>query len=341
MRWIVAAPFIKQATDTWLAPFVRDSRHSFDVVPAKYDHDRSRQSTNASQWIEYLAHGRAAWAAAGNAPSDTGVITLFPQLAVTVGLHKSLSRKRLPVLAWTFNLGGIYCGGAKKTLARFALHKVDQFLVHSRREIESYSEWLDLPPEKFRFIPLQRPVMPILHAEDEDQPFVLSMGSAHRDYRLFFEVMADLAYPTIVVAGPSALAGLKIPSNVKILHKLNITQCHELAQKARINVVPIDNSSTASGQVTLLDSMMFARPTVATLSIGTEDYVDDGSTALLVKAGDRTAMKSAIQSLWDDKPQRESLGQAARKYVATSLSDEAAGRALKSVLDEIQRSYKR
>ena len=338
MRWIVAAPFIKQATDTWLAPFVRDSRHSFDVVPAKYDHDRSRQSTNASQWLEYLAHGRATWSTAQNATSDTGVITLFPQLAVTVGLHKSLSQKRLPVLAWTFNLGDIY-GGAKKKLARFALHNVDLFLVHSRREIESYSEWLDLPPEKFRFIPLQRPVMPIIHAEDEDQPFVLSMGSAHRDYRLFFEVMADLAYPTIVVAGPSALEGLSIPSNVKVPHKLNITQCHELAQKARINVVPIDNSTTASGQVPLLDSMMFARPTVATLSIGTEDYVEDGITALLVKAGERNAMKSAIQSLWDDKPRREILGLAARRHVETNLSDEAAGRALKSVLDETEHNY--
>jgi hypothetical protein len=41
-------------------------------------------------------------------------------------------------LAWTFNLGSIY-GGAKKTLARFALHSIDRFIVHSWCEIDTYA----------------------------------------------------------------------------------------------------------------------------------------------------------------------------------------------------------
>lgn len=339
MHWLISTPFIKDpAVNTWLQPFVPGSRHTFQTILATYAHDRSRRETNISQWKDYYSHGAATWSASRQHPNDTGIITVFPQLALTVGLHKRLARRTTPLLAWTFNLGSTY-GGTKMLLARFALKSVDCFIVHSRREITSYSEWLDIPPDRFRFVPLQRPVQPIIFAEDEVNPFVLSMGSARRDYRLFFEVMADLAYPTVVVAGPQAIEGLRIPPNVTVHHNLNIAQCHELAQKARINVVPIDNATTASGQVTLIESMMYARPTIATQSIGTADYVDDGKTALLVPAGDHDSMKLSIQSLWEDKQRRSDIGLAGRKYVEDYLSDAAAGRVLAQVLDELEDRY--
>ena len=339
MHWLLSSPFIERPeADTWLQPFVPGTKHTFQSVPAIYRHDRSRRQTNAAQWLDYFSHGADIWSARKKLPIDTGVITVFPQLALTVGLHKRFTHRKTPLLAWTFNLGSLY-GGAKKTVARFALESVDRFVVHSKREIDSYSEWLDFSPEKFCFVPFQRPVEPVVFTEDESDPFVLSMGSARRDYRLFLEVMGDLTYPTVIVAGAQALEGLRIPGNVTVHHNLNITQCHELAQKARINVVPIDNSATASGQVTLIESMMYARPTVATFSIGTEDYAKNGETALLVTAGDYDAMKFAIQSLWEDKLQRNNIGMAARKYVEENLSDAAAGRKLALILDELEANY--
>ena len=340
MHWILAAPFIKKPADTWLQPFVPGSRHSFEVVSANYDHDRSRTSTSARQWLEYLSHGNATWSAAQRSAEDPGIITLFPQLAVTVGLQKSLSRKRSPLLAWTFNVGTLY-GGRKKQLAKFCLQHVDRFIVHSRREIVSYSEWLGFPPAKFHFVPLQRPVREIQFAERHDEPFVLSMGSAHRDYRLFFEVIRGLGYPTVVVAGRKAVEGMEIPINVTLHHDLSIDECHALVQKARINVVPIDNPHTASGQVTFVDSMMYGRPTVATSCIGTEDYAENGKTALLVKAGDPDALRAAVKALWEDKECRDRLGIAARKHVEQHLSDDAAGQALGNILTELENEYRR
>lgn len=340
MHWILSAPFITTDGGKWLEPFVPGTRHGFCTVPAQYDHDRSRPETNANQWRDYFSHGAAAWSARKKSPINTGVITLFPQLALMVGLHKRFSHRPTPLVAWTFNLGNLY-HGTKGQLARFALREVDRFIVHSTKEISSYSDWLDLSPQKFRFVPLQRPLLPIQFAEDTEQPFVLSMGSAQRDYRLFFEVMEGLGYPTMVVAGAQALAGLKVPANVTVHNNLDINRCHEMVQKARINVVPIDNQNTASGQVTLIDSMMFGRPTVATRSIGTEDYVKDGTTALLVETHDHESLLAAIQSLWDDKSRRISLGDAARQYVEQTLSDEAAGRTLSMVLDEMEDQYAR
>lgn len=337
MHWLLSTPFIKNTnSDKWLQPFVPGTNHTFETIPATYDHDRSRKQTNASQWIDYFKHGSTTWKASKQSTKHTGIITSFPQLAIAVGLHKKLSLRKTPLLAWTFNLGGIY-KGPKKVLSQFALSKVDKFIVHSKHEITSYSEWLDLPPDKFLFVPLQRPVKPIVHREEQIKPFVLSMGTARRDYKLFLEVMSELKYPTIIVASKHSISNLRIPNNVTILSNLSIHQCHELVQKARINVVPIDNSTTASGQVTLIESMMYARPTVATRTIGTVDYAENEKTALLVPENDHNSMKFAIQSLWEDKHKREKIGVAARKYVEEHLSDSAAGETLLQVLNNIEK----
>jgi len=336
MHWLISAPFIKRpGNDTWLQPFVPDMKHTFQTIPAPYTHDRSRQQTNLSQWFDYFKHGQKTWATSNHLQKKTGIITSFPQLAITTGLHKRLSCKNTPLVAWTFNLGKLY-EGPKKKLSQFALSSVDLFIVHSKHEIDSYSQWLHFPPEKFRFVPLQRPVRPIEYNEDQLKPFVLSMGTARRDYKLFFDVMSELGYPTIVVASNHSISDLKKPDNITILNNLTIQQCHELAQKARVNVVPIDNPATASGQVTLIESMMYARPTVVTKTIGTIDYVEDGETALLIDPYEKNQMKQAIQSLWEDPEKRSKLGASARAYVKENLSDSTAGKTLSAILSEIE-----
>jgi glycosyltransferase involved in cell wall biosynthesis len=254
-----------------------------------------------------------------------------------VGLRKAIARRNTPVLAWTFNLG-LLRGGVRRRLARFALRDVDLFVVHTRHEVDTYSAWLDVSRDRFRFVHLQLPMLPVRYQEDEERPFVLSMGSARRDYRLFIEVMAGLGYPTIIVAAPQALAGVKLPANVTVYDQLEISRCHELAQRARVNVVSLDDAGAATGQVTLLTAMMYGRATVATLAAGTEDYVEHGKTALLVKAGSHEEMTAAVQSLWNDRIRRDAIGAAARCYVAEHLSDERAGRALAGLLDELASS---
>lgn len=334
MQWIIAAPFMTRPGDTWLDRFVPGTRHSFTTVYANYSHDRSRRHTGTTEWRDYFGHAGTAWRAQRHAGPRAGIITVFPQLALATGLRQRLSSRRPPVLAWTFNVGRLPTG-ARRQLARLAMAHIDRFVVHSRQEIAAYSAWLELPPERFVYVPLQRPLRPIEFGENQRDPFLLAMGSARRDYRLLFDAVETLGYRTVVVAGPQALAGLLIPSNVEIKNQLTIAECHVLAQQARINVVPIDNPDTASGQVTLIDSMMYARPTIATRSVGTEDYDNDGHTALLVPAGQHEALRDAISALWEDSRRRSDMGAAARRFVAESLSDEAIGIELGSILDNI------
>lgn len=336
MDWFLAAPFIQDSADRWLTAFVpnADAAMRFHSIPASYAHDRSREVTGLGAWADYLRHGNAVWRAARQAQGACGMLTCFPQLPIVAGLRKRLALSDMPLVAWTFNLGKLY-SGARRRLARAALPAVDRFIVHSRSEVAAYSDWLDMPAARFQFVPLQRAIRSIAFQEDRNSPFVLSMGSAQRDYRLLFGVLAELGYPAMVVAGPHAVAGLSIPPNVEVRSGLSVEQCHELVQRARISVVPVSNRETASGQVTLLDAMMFARPVVVTDCPASVDYVTDRHDALLVRHGDHDDMKVAIQLLWEDEALRTSLGTAARRTAVNKFSDEAIGRIMGMILREV------
>lgn len=337
MHWTIAAPFFTPkslVTDPWLDSFVPGNRHSFSKIPrqeslaAQSWHNRSSRTTQANEWFGYWQQSGSAWQS-----TRGGVITVFPQLASMVGIRKRFSRKDVPIIAWCFNLGALY-PGLKQTLSRFALKEVDKFVVHSRRECETLSDWLRMPREKFEFVPLQRGVIPVLETEDIENPFILAMGSANRDYQTFFDAVEPLGIPTVVVAGQHAINHLKIPDNVKILSGLTTEECYRLAQKARLNVIPLKDTATGAGQVTLIENMRMSRPVVATRCVGTEDYVQHGTTGLLVAPYSASSLADSIAQVWADSSFRNRLAKEASTYAAANFSDEIVGSRLGKILDQ-------
>jgi hypothetical protein len=336
MHWTIAAPFTTDPKiQRWLVPYVPGNRHSFSLVPAQGRaswHNRNAYTAGAEEWMSAWKQGTAAWR-----DSQGGIVTVFPHLAAAVGLRSYLSFQKKPIVAWCFNLGATY-GGIKRQVARLALGNINRFIVHSRAEADRYADWLGIARERFMFVPLQRPAIPLQAEEDVAQPFVLAMGSAKRDYRSFFEAVRDLGYKTVVVAARHAVAGLTVPANVELRSGLSPKECILLGQRARISVIPVDNENTASGQVTILEAMRMGRPVVATRCIGSEDYVRHEETGLLVPAHDVGELRTAIQRLWDDQGLRGKLGKNAAQWAAEHCSDEAIGPILARVLDEVEAS---
>lgn len=154
MHWHVVAPFIDNVGDRssdWLVPFVPHQNCQFTCVrrPAKELnwHDRLTPLTSNKEWLSLWQQSREA---VHNV--EGGIITVFPQLAALVGVQKALLGRRFPVVSWWFNTN--YYTGYKRLLAKTALQSIDRFVVHNRIEQKVYSEWLDIPIERFDFVPL-------------------------------------------------------------------------------------------------------------------------------------------------------------------------------------------
>jgi|GEM_PF-503425 len=336
-HWTIAAPFIHdlEQDGQWLAPYVSGDRHQFNIIPRPKPlgswHNQASPVTNFGEWLTYLQHGKDAAQA-----TDGGVITVFPQLASVVGMYQQLSRRQIPIVAWLFSVGTCR-SGLRRWMAQASLQHINRFVVHTRRECEMYSQWLGLPKERFVFFPYQVADIPVQYEENTTQPFIAALGSAHRDFPTLFQAVETLKLSTIVASGSRALTGLQLPAQVQAPLGLDKQNCLRLAQEARINIVPMktDAHITAAGQVTIVEAMRMGRVVIASRCNGAEDYIIHGETGLLVEPGSTQSLVRAIEMLWDDPQLRHRIGHNAKNYAAQHFSDEAAGVALQSVLDEV------
>jgi len=335
MDWLVLSPFVKTTYPGWLMPFIDAAKHRTRQVPADYDHDRSRAVSSGRQWLDYLRHGWRGFSQTFTS-KPTGIVTAFPQLAVIVALFKTLSgRKNVPLIAWCFNLAQPY-GGIKGKLARFCLPAVDVFVVHSRAEIEIYSTWLQLPRERFVFVPLSAEIRDTDTWFDQgDDPYIVALGTANRDYALLTEAAGQLGYKTIIVAGSHATAHIQPPPCVSFRSNLTLAECHQLALYSRVNVIPIADVNAPSGQVTVIESMMRGVPMVATACAGTTDYVVDGVDGILVAPNDVAAMVNALRTVWEDAALRTALSRNARQASLDKFTFPAAAARLTALMTQL------
>ena len=269
-----------------------------------------------------------------------GFITVFPQLAVMMGLIKRLTFGRFPILAWCFNLGQAY-GGAKGYLAGIGLARIDVFTVHSTMEAAIYAQWLGISRSRLIFVPLSVACREPSKLRQTDEPFILALGTANRDYRLLLAALAHGDWPAVVVSGLHALEGLEIPVWVTVRSGLSEEECRALSERAQIQVIPLHDSATAAGQVTLIEAMMLGRAVIATKCCGTVDYVKDGVTGLLVPPGDADALRTAISRLWNDGALRKRLGEAARQAALAHYTFRHAAGLMQAVLDQLEETCSR
>ncbi|MBK4218137.1 glycosyltransferase family 4 protein [Paracoccus caeni] len=333
-QWAVAAPYFDNPPAKWLDDLITDERLSFEKIftPRSHMSWHSRKSavTSSSEWLTHL---RQAFQAFRRRPD--GVITSFPQLAMCAGLIKKFGRSKPAIIAYNYNLGELRAGRRQK-LARLVADQIDIYVVHSPQEVESYAEYLGLPRERFRFVPLQRGQIPLGRQEDSEKPFILAMGSAKRDYPTLLKAVDELGIPTVIVTKAADIQALPASPHVRFLSDLSQMECLELLSRARISVTPLSNLQTASGQITFVNAMQLGVPVIATRSPGTDGYIDHEHDGLLVEAGNVQDLTGQIRRLWNDAHFRDVLGQNALHTAAARFSDKAAAQSLQEMVLGLQ-----
>ncbi len=317
----------------WIDDFATPgSGYRFEKLLNAADHGSWHARGSVTPLREWLDHFSYALRALRRKPD--AVVTNFPQLALAACFWKKLLRSKSRLVCWSMNIGSVQ-SGAKGYVAGLLLRGADVLVVHSTREISSYSRWLRLDPAVFRFVPLQLGEVRAAPVDMGPQPYVVALGSAQRDYASLIEAARTLPYRFVIIAKQSALAGLDLPANVEVMNGLSQQQCTDILGGARLSVVPVANDDTASGQVSFLNAMACRVPLVVTQCVGTTDYLSHEQDALLVPLRDAPGLAAAIRRLWDDPKLRQRLADRAYQTWQTRFSDPAAGRALVAVLDRV------
>ena len=149
---------------------------------------------------------------------------------------------------------------------------------------------------------------------------VFSGGDSMRDLRPLLaaarKVRVDV---TLAVQRLPAGAGA-LPANVSV-RAVPHAKFIELMRHARIVVVPLRAGiERSAGQQTYLNAMALGKVVITTDSPGTRDYIEHGSTGLIVPAGDEDSLASTLRWALDPSNEAEVARIAARaRAVARTL----------------------
>lgn len=181
----------------------------------------------------------------------------------------------------------------KRYIQRLCFASVDKVFVSARREIKTYSRRLGLPEEKIRFLPFHTNIVEPRMIEGTGG-YILSAGRTGRDYATLADAVRGLDVHVIVVSDALLIEGIRFPANVEVKVDIPYRQYLDLLYGCSMVVVPLTRLVKSTGQVVFLEAMALGKPVVATATIGTEDYLEHGSTGILVPPEDNKALREAI-----------------------------------------------
>ncbi|MBT3027661.1 MAG: hypothetical protein B6D72_12760 [gamma proteobacterium symbiont of Ctena orbiculata] len=194
----------------------------------------------------------------------------------------------------------------KRLVQSAAFSTVDKVFVSAKKEIEMYASRLKQPTAKFEFLPFHTNVVNPAIVEGEGR-YIFSAGRTGRDYRTLIEAVKDEAYEVVIVSDSSSVDGMEIPKNVTVYENIDYSEYRELLTNAFMVVLPLYEHIYSSGQVVVLESMAMGKPVITNKCVGTEDYIIDGETGLLLEERDPDLFKEAINKMYEDRVLRDNI----------------------------------
>ncbi len=194
--------------------------------------------------------------------------------------------------------------------------RIERFVVYSNYEMGLYSDYFDIPRAKFTMLhwAMEQPkycndFIPV------EGDYFCSIGGEGRDYETLINSFRKLSHlKLVIVTRPHSLKNILIPDNVTVLYNLPLDQFWAVAVNSKAVVVPLRDDLTPCGHITLVGSMLLAKPIVTTFSKATTDYVSDGKNALVVSPQDESQLIVAINQLARDKVLREEISENAASF---------------------------
>jgi glycosyltransferase involved in cell wall biosynthesis len=283
-------------------------------------------------WIEKhwrrpgLPRTRSCWQAVHMALRDRArlLITCGPGATLRCSSFLRMRGARVPLLAWGFNFASLPTGIKRRLMAQAFAH-VDRFMVFSTIERQLYSDYFDVPVDRFEMIHwgVGRPEVAQPQTPIETGDYICAVGGNARDYRTLIEAMARLPQvPLVAVVRPENLAGLSVPPNVKVRVNAPVGEANHIIQHSRFMVLPLRDSDVPCGVVTLVSAMHLGVANLVTRSSGLDDYIEPGVNGLTYEARSAADLADQISRLWEDRRFCQALAQNGQNFAALHCSEQ-------------------
>lgn len=241
-------------------------------------------------------------------------------LAFYLRLFKANKDNKIIIMTFIYKKKTGVVGTLYHKFVQYAINSqyIEKIVCYSRNEIEYYSSVFTVIKEKFEFCTLGEVDKNMTNTysiyEEVNDSYILSVGRSNRDYETLItqfkgsdiklEILCDVMRPTQ-------------ESNITVRTDVHGDDYINKISKAFCVVICLKDSSISAGQLVLIHSYMLGKPVVISPANALLEYVDEGSTALLVE---KSNILCAIDKLKTDKTLYDELSRNGRKKYEQNFS---------------------
>lgn len=224
---------------------------------------------------------------------------------------------------------------------RRSIRSVSRIAVFSANQAPILESLLGVPPDRISVVPFgvdTRYYSPSAVAAEADRScggggVVAVGGDSRRDYATLIAAARIADVPLTLVCYPRNIAGLDLPSQVRLHGPVRHEEYRRLLLTADLVVTPTVAPAYPSGQSVVLEAMSMGRATLTTDSPAMREYVTDGVDGLLVPPRAPAHMGELISGLLADDDRRQSLGETAAKTARAFFDVEHMWQKVATLLD--------
>lgn len=211
----------------------------------------------------------------------------------------------------------------KALLLKLAQSHLNRIIIWTSSQLDFALNRLKISARKFRFVRMmvdQKFFRPMAGTQD----MICAAGSEMRDYMTLLEAIKGLDIRCHIAAGTlrshrsSSVKALDqagaLPSHITVGKKSSL-ELRELYARSRFVVIPLMQTDTDNGITVMLEAMAMGKAVICSRTDGQIDILKDGKTGIFVPVGDPTALRDAIQYLWNNPSIAESMGKAGREFI--------------------------
>ena len=236
-------------------------------------------------------------------------------------------------------------GVVQTLLLRMGRRLTRQVQPHSPEEIEIYRRLFAIPEERMRAIPWSTTLTGYdIAVPDVPEDFILTGGYSFRDYDTFLRavrslpVRVEIGIPRAYVSSQVFVLATGNP-NVSIVSDWDNRQYLNRTAQCRIFAMPISPGMTrCTADQTILNAMYLGRIVVATDSIASRLYIQDGVNGFLVREGSIEDWLRVLRTVLALDPERDREVRVRAAYDARVHFNEALriARTLHAAADAIE-----
>jgi glycosyltransferase involved in cell wall biosynthesis len=196
----------------------------------------------------------------------------------------------------------------KQAVISYALGRADVVAVAARGLLEKYREAFGYKGKMY-FLP--DPFDANNSATGEAGDYIFSGGISLRDWPTLMEAARRVDRDKFIVCAASSdrtLAGLSLPHNVTIKYDVSYDEFYRLLANSKFVILPLVDAEATSGLMVLLRAFDYQKAVIATSTVCTVDYIEDGKNGLLVCYNDVNNLVEKTHLLSNDTNLIRELG---------------------------------